>query len=130
MEASPPATPPPERRAARENGGYRARSGFIALAIFAGLVAIFFAAVAIDLSGTPTCEEVLDDQGFTGGIVECTERSSSNKVAAVILGAATSLAALALLVMAIGSARVREPASYLRPLLVLVVLGALLTIVL
>ncbi len=121
MEAATPGSSP----GSPPKGG---RAGAIALLIVAALVGIFFAAVAITLIGTETCEEALKDAQSL--LVECTEKSSGNKLISILLGAGTAIAAFALAWFAFASARAREMHPMVKTLSIVVVVGAVITILL
>jgi hypothetical protein len=102
MEATaPPAAHTPEPR--------HRRWPAILVAILFALVCALFVAVTIDIAGTDTCEEAIEQAAETGAFSddECLDKSSANKTATVIAGALSALAALWTMIVAIGYARGR-----------------------
>jgi hypothetical protein len=102
MEATAPrAAPPPEPA--------RRRWPAILIAIVFALVCLLFVVVTIDIAGTDTCEEAIEQAAQTGAFSddECLDKSSANKAATVIAGALSALAALWTVIVAIGYARGR-----------------------
>ena len=83
MEASPqPPQPPPEAPpppAPPATGG-GARWPAILVAVFFGLMALFFAAVSITLAGDTICEEAIAEAQESGQFfVDCVDKSSGNR---------------------------------------------------
>jgi hypothetical protein len=102
MEATaPPAAPPPEPK--------RRRWPAILIAILFALICVLFVAVTIDIAGTDTCEEALEQAEQSGAFTtdECLDKSSANKTATIIAGGLSALAALWTVIVAIGYARGR-----------------------
>jgi ABC-type Co2+ transport system permease subunit len=134
MEATAPPPPPPSEeppRSERPPAGNGGRAVFIVIGVVAVLAAIFFGAVAIDLAGTDTCEDARQEAIATGQLTfECTEKSSANKAATVVIGGLTALLSLALAALAFGAARRREGSPLLRAVALAAAVGAVITFIL
>jgi hypothetical protein len=128
MEAAapPPAAPPPAPAA---TSGPRWPA--ILVAIVFVLVAIFFIAVSVSLAGDTLCEDAIQEAQETGQLtIECTEKSSGNRIATVVFGALAGLAALWTVFASIGVLRGTRTWSSVGTAAALAVVFAVVTIVL
>ena len=124
MEA---AAPPPPGPATTSGPRWPA----ILVAIVFTLVAIFFIAVSVSLAGDELCEDAIEQAQETGELfIECTEKSSGNRAATVVIGALAALAALWTVLASIGVLRGRRAWSAVGTAAAVTVVLAVVTIVL